>query len=232
MPHSWNKGFTKETHPSILKISKTMKERKIDNFKKWRERMKLLGKIPSTYPVFAKNGDLAELIGVVLGDGHIRKFSRTEELSIFANSQDRGFIKRYSFLMESIFGKKPTLTQHGRGNCTRIRLYQKKIQTRLDIPYSPRIDLRISIPSWILDRKEYIVRYLRGLYEAEGSFCIHKGTYTYKLLFSNKNISMLNNVYKLLKMLGFSPHRSTNQIQLSRKKEVYEALELLHFRKY
>ncbi|AHB40802.1 hypothetical protein P147_WWE3C00001G0902 [candidate division WWE3 bacterium RAAC2_WWE3_1] len=29
----WNKGFTKFTHPSVKKISETMKMKKIDNFK-------------------------------------------------------------------------------------------------------------------------------------------------------------------------------------------------------
>ena len=95
-PAPWCKGFTKETHPSIARMVKTFKARKIDNFKEWREKMKKMGKIPSDYPSFKKNGDLAELIGVILGDGHIAKFPRTEALTIFSNSNNVGFIKRYS----------------------------------------------------------------------------------------------------------------------------------------
>jgi hypothetical protein len=48
MPSNWNKGFTKETHPSVKKISTTMKKRGLDNFYQWREKMKKVGKIPST----------------------------------------------------------------------------------------------------------------------------------------------------------------------------------------
>ncbi|MDD5152951.1 MAG: hypothetical protein PHS95_03110, partial [Candidatus Pacebacteria bacterium] len=80
--------------------------------------------------------------------------------------------------------------------------------------------------------KEYIIRYLRGLYEAEGSFCVHEPTYTHKFLFANKNISMLNNVYGLMKALGFHPHRSKYQIQISRKEEVQRAIKILGFRDY
>lgn len=195
--------------------------------------MKALGKIRSAYPAFVKGGDLAELIGVVLGDGHIRKFPRTEELSVFSNSNNPGFITRYARLIECIFDKKPALTKH-HGNCTRIRLYQKEVQSRLGIPYSPRGKLQITVPRWILKKEKYIVRYLRGLYEAEGSHCVHVPTGTYKLFFSNRNQTMLNNVFRLLKKLGFHPHTSLNNhcIQLSRKQEVYKALELLQFRQY
>jgi hypothetical protein len=53
------------------------------------------GKIISSYPTFVKNGDLAELIGVTLGDGHICVYPRTEELRIISNANNSGFIKRY-----------------------------------------------------------------------------------------------------------------------------------------
>lgn len=230
---SWCKGFTKETHPSVLKISETLKRKKIDNFKEWRDRMKKLGKIKSIYPDFAKNGDLAELIGVVLGDGSIGGFPRTESLTIVSNSKNTGFIKRYSFIVEKIFNKKPHLARHAKGvNCIRIRLYEKKISDRLDIPVGRRKNLNFKIPNWILRSREFLKRYLRGLYEAEGSFCVHKPTYTYKFMFSNKNESLLENVFEGMSILGFHPHKSKNQIQISRKEEVYRAKDLIKFRHY
>lgn len=211
-----------------------MKVRKIDNFAKWRDNMKKIGKIKSIYPKLEKNGDLAELIGVVLGDGHIRKFPRTEELSIFSNSNNPGFIKRYKRLVKSIFGKEPAITKHGNKNCTRIRIYQKDIQERIGVPFSPRRKLVIEVPSWVLKNDKYVVRYLRGLYEAEGSHCVHLPTSTYKFLFSNMNESMLKNVYMLMERLGFHPHMSkgNNSVQISKKEEVSRAISLLSFRKY
>ena len=110
MPSNWSKGQTKETNISIKKISDTMKRKKIDNFGVWRERMKKEGKLKTEYSTFAKNGDLAEFIGVVLGDGHIRNYPRTEELSIFSNSNNPGFVRRYSGIVEKIFDKKPANT--------------------------------------------------------------------------------------------------------------------------
>jgi DNA-binding transcriptional regulator WhiA len=232
MPSNWSKGLTKETHPSIQKRSSTMVSRKIDNFANWRNRMRLLGIIPTNFSPLIRNGDLAELIGVILGDGHIRKFPRTEELSIFSNSNNPGFIQRYSNLIYKVFNKKPALTRHSGENCTRIRIYQKNIQKRLKIPYSPRGKLKIVVPEWIFKEKRYILRYLRGLYEAEGSLNFHKGTYTHKFIFTNINISMLDNVYKLVKKIGFNPHRSLNKVQVSRKDDVKELVKMIGFRKY
>lgn len=232
MNSSWNKGFTKHTHPSLKKTSETLKKKSVYNFSKWRSEMITKGKIRSNYPELIKNGDLAELIGVILGDGHIRKYPRTEELSIFSNSNNPGFIKRYSDIVEKLFDKKPALTKHGSTNCTRIRIYQKNIQVRLEIPYSPRAKQKIKIPAWILHDDKLIVRYLRGLYEAEGAHCVHIPTSTYKMFFTNRNQSMLDNVYKLVNKLGFHPHKSIYQIQLSRKKEVEDFIRLIEFRKY
>lgn len=231
-PLSWNIGYTKYTHPSLAKISATFKRKKIDNFARWREKAKKEGLILDEWPSFKKNGDLAELIGVILGDGYIGKFPRTEVLNIFSNSHNRGFIKRYANLIEKIFRKKPTQRKQKGVNCVRITIYQKNISKRFSIPAGARKHKNIKIPFWILKNGTYLKRYLRGLYEAEGSFCVHKPTSTYKLLFSNRNKSLLINVYKALKILGFHPHKSGHQIQISRKKEVYKAKDAINFRKY
>src|SRR5579872_6298186 len=102
MRNSWNKGFTKDSHLSVRKISQTMKGRHLDNFKVWRDEMKKQGKIKNAYPLLQKNGDLAELIGVTLGDGYLAKFPRTDLLTISANSANIGFIERYANLIEKL----------------------------------------------------------------------------------------------------------------------------------
>jgi DNA-binding transcriptional regulator WhiA len=229
---SWSKGFTKENHPSIRKISETMKRKKIDNFASWRRESIRSGKIVTVFPPLERNGDLAELIGVLLGDGHIQKFPRTERLLIFSNSNNPGFIKRYKTLVEKLFNKTTYVYQQTGQNCTRISLYQRCISERLDIPSGARGELSLRVPKWILENRDYIVRYLRGLYEAEGSLSHHEPTYTHKLNFSNLNASMLENVYTLMTSLGFHPTRDTKRVQISRKDEVRQVVTLLQFRKY
>jgi|SRR3989344_4200889 len=232
MRTSWSKGFTKDTHPSVQKISETMKRRKIDNFAAWRLEAVRKGKWRTEFPLFVKNGDLAELIGVVLGDGHVQKFPRTERLLIFSHSNNKGFIKRYTRLVESIFEKKTYVYKETNVNCVRISLYQKNISKRLGIPTGARKLSTIVVPSWVLRNQALTIRYLRGLYEAEGSYSVHLPTSTHKFVFTNSNQSMLKNVVKLLRVLGFSPHFDRKRVQLSRRAEVERAVDLLEFRKY
>jgi len=230
-PPSWSKGYTKETHPSIAKMVATFKRKKIDNFKKWRKEQIKRGIIRVNYPLFKKSGDLAELIGVILGDGNISKFPRTECLTIASNANNKGFIQRYSLLIKKVFAKKPVINKPHNG-CIKIRIYQKQISRRLGVPTGSRSKTEISIPRWVLKNRSFLLKYLRGLYEAEGSFCVHRPTYTYKFLFSNRNESLLNNVYQALKILEFHPHKSKYQIQISKRKEVYKIKDLLKFRQY
>jgi intein/homing endonuclease len=230
-PPSWSKGYTKWSHPSIAKISETFKNKKIDNFKVWRFRMIKEGKFPNFPKRLKRTKELAELIGVILGDGNIHKFPRTEALTIASNAKNLGFVNRYAGIIYEIFSKEPTINKPSRG-CIKIRIYQKYLSVRLGIPCGNRGNLKIEIPSWILKSKKNLISYLRGLYEAEGSFCVHRPTYTYKFLFSNRNESLLKNVYDSLKILGFHPHKSQYQIQISRKEEVYKIKDLIKFRQY
>jgi len=171
-------------------------------------------------------------MGVVLGDGYIGRFPRTEVLTILSNSNNEGFINRYAKLVKKIFKKSPSVIKRKSSNCVEIKLYQKEIGRRLGVPFSPREHKEIKIPKWIICNKANLRRYLRGLYEAEGSFCVHKPTCTYKFLFGNRNKSLLRNVYNGLIVLGFHPHKSKDKIQVSRKKEVYAVKNLIKFRQY
>lgn len=209
-----------------------MRRNKIDNFAAWRLQAIREGKWRTKFPPLTRNADLAELMGVVLGDGHIERFPRTERLLIFSNSNNQGFVRRYTRLVEEIFQKKTYVYQQDGQNCTRISLYEKNISVRLGIPTGSRKDLHVGIPSWISRNRTYTLRYLRGLYEAEGSYSVHRATYTHKFAFSNTNQSMLKNVVTLLRVLGFTPHYDKLRVQLSRKAEVERAVRLLEFRKY
>jgi hypothetical protein len=231
-PASWSKGYTKETHPSVAKISKTFKKRRIDNFAAWRKKEKKEGRIPATYPSLKRNKQLAFLVGIVLGDGNVFQYQRTEGLRIVLGT-DKPDLWQYTVkVLRDIFSKEPHVYKAKGKECMIINIYQKNISKRLEIPAGNRNKLNIKLPKWILDEDKFLVACIRGLYEAEGSFCVHKPTYTYKMLFSNRNETLLNIVFVALEKFGFHPHRSKDKIQVSRKAEVYQLKNLLSFRVY
>lgn len=209
-----------------------MKLRKLDNFKRWRDRAKEQGLIKSSYPELEKNGDLAELIGVVLGDGNITSFPRCECLRIVGSANNPGFAKRYAALVERVLGKRPHMAFRNKSNAINLTVYEKYISKRLRIPTGARGSLKYRLPAWIRKDRAFRIRFLRGLYEAEGSECHHLPTSTHKLFFSNKNKSLLTLVSELVQALGFKTNTSGYIVQVSRQKEVQDLANLLEFRHY
>ncbi len=209
-----------------------MKRKKIDNFSKWRDAMKEIGKIPKDYPSFLPSNELAEYIGVILGDGHIEQFPRTERIYISCNSNHHQFIQRYAELTKKLFHKEPKLLKAWDTNSIRISLYQKEISSRLKIPHGNRKDYNLKVPQWIFQNKIYLAHFLRGLFEAEGSLSIHHKTCTYNFSFSNLNPSLLRVVEKGLRKLGFHPEVRYNAIRLRRKKEIESCIAIIQFRCY
>ena len=214
------------------KISKTMRVRKLDNFKIWRDEAKRNGLIKSHYPRLTHNGDLAELIGVVLGDGHIGKHDRCESLRITGTYTNEGFTERYRSMVEKVFGKKPSVAKVTKANACIITIYEKNISIRLGIPSGSRANIIYSLPSWIRKSRAYRIGFLRGLYEAEGTLCHHIPTYTHKLIFKNANRSLLGLVLSEVQALGFHPHASYRMVQVSKREEVQNLADLLQFRRY
>jgi intein/homing endonuclease len=212
------------------KISATMRARKIDNFAQYRS--KIYENRPDSYFSIPESGELAELLGVVLGDGFIGAHERTEVLRIACNYNNPGFYNRYGTLIEHIFDKKPAIKKRRNSNCVDIVMYQKGIAQRLGLETGAKTRRPYLLPDWIKNNPEYQVKFLRGLYETDGCHCEHLPTYTHKFIFTNVNESLLEIVFMLLCGLGFHPTKTVNNIQLSRKLEVAKAVELLEFRKY
>ena len=231
-PPPWCKGKTKDTDIRVKQISDTFKRKKLDNFAKWRENARKIGRIPLSYPPLKKDEGLACLIGLALGDGHIDKFPRTDKFTLSLGTDKPDLINFSIDLIMRVFNKQPSINKPIDVNMVRLSLYQKYISKRLGIPFGNRGNLNISIPPWINRSNKYLLAYLRGLYEAEGSLSIHLPTYTYNFAFSNSNLSLLKNVEISLKRFGFHPEIRPKAIRLRRQNEVKYFKDLINFRSY
>lgn len=229
-PPPWSKGFTKETHPSVAKISKTFKRKKIDNFAKWREEAKRKGIIIKDYPPLPQTQELAFLIGLALGDGNITKFPRTECLRIALAAKYPGLIDYTKLTIEKIFNKTPNVRKVKDSACYTVTIYQKNLSLRLGIPIGSRKKFNYKIPGWILKERSFLIYFLKGLFEAEGSLSVHLPTCTYNFQFSNKNPSLLKNVQNSLELLGYHPEVRLTSTRLRKKLEVESFKQLIQFR--
>lgn len=194
--------------------------------------MKELGVIPKEYPQFPLSTELAEYIGVMLGDGNISDFPRTERIILVSNANNKGFISHYSLLTEKLFSKKPGIYPVKNASAVRITLYQKYISKRLGIPTGDRSKINFHLPNWIHEDREFLIKFLKGLFEAEGSLSIHLPTCTYNFQFKNNNQSLLKIVADSLRLLGYNPEIRYNSTRLRRRLEVLHFKKLISFREY
>jgi len=225
----WNKGKTKFSHPSVLKISRTMVARPISNFASWHK----LRRKSLNYGI-KKSENLAELIGIILGDGSIEKYPRTERLWITCNSTNNKYIQHIVNIIEEIFNKKPSLrkkkSQHGQA--IDIYLYRCKLSEKLEIQAGNKIKNDVGVPSWIKKNKNFMLKCLKGLFETDG--CFHKDEFNYTRTIEFKNFCscLRKDVYSMLNRLGYHPQLGKKYVRLARKNEVYNFKELIKFRDY
>ncbi len=209
-----------------------MQRKRLDNFKHWRDEMKRRGLIKSSYPALKKDDNLAELLGVVLGDGHIYMHDRCDSLRVVGDAAKMGFVIRAAYIIHAVFGKRPRISKRKKSNAVNVTLYEKHISKRLGIPAGARRKSRFILPVWIERSKSKKIRFLRGLYEAEGTLCHSPATYTHKFIFTNMNAYLLKLVARLVRELGFTVSVSANKVQVSRKHEVQKLSNLIKFRNY
>jgi intein-encoded DNA endonuclease-like protein len=225
MPYkAWNKGLNKENNASLAKIAKARSAK--NNFASWQKEH------PVHYATLKRDEDLAFLIGLVLGDGNIHAHTRTESLTLALGTDKPELWQYASAVLEKIFLKKPYVAKIKASECIRVRIYQKHISEGLGISTGARGNLTIEIPEWIENNKKFLISYLKGLFEAEGSFCIHLPTCTYNFAFANRNKSLLSIVEKSLSKLGFTPRRRPFNIALRKREEALAFEKLISFRKY
>lgn len=229
---AWARGYTKETHPSIAKMARTFRKRKIDNFAQWREGARTKGLIPYVSKPLNKNMDLAFLVGLALGDGNINKFPRTECLRIALAAKYPGLINYTDQIIKKVFNKTPNVRKVKNSACYTVTIYQNKISDRLGIPAGDRRNFKFNIPNWIRNNKDFLINFIKGLFEAEGSLSIHLPTCTYNFQFSNRNKSLLKNVKNSLKLLGYHPEVRPVAIRLRKRAEVESFKRLIQFRVY
>jgi intein/homing endonuclease len=220
----WNKGKTKLELPGLARISELRKKR--NNFLAWQRAN------PVHYAVLNKSRELAELYGTLLGDGCLEKFARTEKLTISFNSKEREHIHHTAKIIEKLFGKRPFIRKINGANCVNVGMYQKNLGTRLGFPFGTKSLHSLTIPDWIKNNKQYLIRCLKGLFESDGDWVIDPKYGTNVIKFTNIIETLLDDIHVCLINLGFPANRGKKRVTISRAKEVERFVKLIKFRQY
>ena len=169
------------------------------------------------YP--GESEELAELIGIILGDGNIHSFingnkKRTYMLRIAGDyKKDRTYLTEYVFdLCKDLFKIKPKIIIQKSQNGIYVVIHSKKLVlflNRIGLKSGNKIKNKVDIPKWILINKEFTKACLRGIIDTDG--CIHKmskkDSNLLRINFKNHNKTLLNSTREAFIKLGYSPSK-------------------------
>lgn len=185
--------------------------------------------------IFPGNSEnLAEFIGIMLGDGGMTN----NQIRITLNKiDDRHYAQYVGGLIHKLFGEYPSIFERDKRGVLEIVVSGQKLVRFLQnkgLVVGNKIRQHIEIPKWIYQRKEWRVMALRGLFDTDGS--IYQDRHTLKevhyksvcVAYTSYSHNLLTDIYDSLRLLGFSPTKSTiNRIMVRKREEVLNFFAIL-----
>ena len=183
------------------------------------------------------DGDIAELLGIHIGDGCISKNERyseyylggdiTEEREYHDNWVGPLFNKK---IMKPFFNKKVNYKEHPKVGIYGFHIFNKelvKLFEELGIKSGSKINM--GIPQYIMKDESLSRRFLRGLFDTDGSIYFNKNK-TASNPINNQPVIKLGTVsnilikdlFKLLNKLGLHPRLKKPYKGKRNKNRVYE----------
>ncbi|MBS3086393.1 hypothetical protein J4422_01710 [Candidatus Pacearchaeota archaeon] len=180
--------------------------------------------------------NLAEVIGVLNGDGHISK--NRKEICVVGNKNE----KEYSEYLQNLFHKKLQIDFHlfFYGSCFKLKGYSVKLTDfftkNYGLPKGNKMG-KLHIPYQILVNKEFLIRYIRGLFDTDGSFYIRRKKDPV-IEISSADDRFLKEITKALFSLGFNVSKGVNRLFIYRKNDIIKFYNVIkpsnskHLKKY
>lgn len=193
---------------------------------------------PDNYSI-NKNEDLAELIGIILGDGHIRKRSEDRGdrhisqyyLQFTFHEKERELISRTNELCNSILGVEPSeYPQKGR-KTTHLKIHSKELVEELEelgLEPGNKSKNQVKIPEWIFKSKNLQKRCISGLVDTDGCIYTQKNDDRTIIKFSNRSKNLKKGFKRIAKNLGMTPSKAGKwEVQLAHQKDVHQFLSTI-----
>lgn len=175
------------------------------------------------YPVLSPS--LAELVGIILGDGGISPY----QLNITLNKSDDFDYSRYvSRLIKTVFGVQPAIYERDSVInivVSRVKLIKYLLKQELSI--GSKVRQQVKVPEWVETSYDFIKACIRGLLDTDGCFYVDQHRYNGKLYlnpalnFTNRSVPLLQFFKRNLEKFGFHPTQKTKySIFLRREDEI------------
>lgn len=159
--------------------------------------------------------DLAEFVGILLGDGGLTKAQWFITVNSIADAEYASFIVN---LAEKLFRFKPSV--YKRKNCNALVICgsgKKSIEffIQIGLKTGNKVKQQVGVPEWIIKSQSFRLACLRGLMDTDGGLFRHRywvngKRYAYpKICFTNRSMPILRFVFNTLKENKFTPKMIT-----------------------
>lgn len=157
------------------------------------------------------SADLAEWIGLVLGDGSITRYQVTISFHL---ALDAAYAEHVARLAAKLFGLRPSRSIDKGDNALSLVFSSAELVEqleRLGLKRGDKVRNQVDLPSWVWERQEYQIACLRGLIDTDG--CVYRHRYTVngktygytKLCFTSYSRPLLESAKKLFEALQMFP---------------------------
>lgn len=165
--------------------------------------------------------ELAEMFGILLGDGHISKF----QVVVSLGSKEQAYAVYVQELLQVVFGGKPKIG---------IRKEDYKKQKYRDVYLgsvelvswirkqglvSNKVQSQVGVPSWIMLEKRFMKAFIRGFFDTDGS--VYRLRFGLQISLTNRSMPILKALQSMLWALEYSPSQiSAHKVYLTKKEDV------------
>jgi len=187
-----------------------------------------------------KNEKLAELWGIMLGDGCLQKI-QGYKLGVYGidvaghSIDDREYLLDFvKPLCEELFAVNSRIYQSKRSKCIHVIVDSRRIVDFFEsegFKAGNKIKNKVTIPDWIKENEKLLVACLRGLFDTDGSFYKLTNQNSYQINFCNHNQRLLNDVRENIANLGIGVSKimENRRIVITKRSEIEKFYKVIGF---
>jgi len=207
--------------------------------KKWYEWWKTKGRFMGLFVIKPikkpkKSKNLAEFVGIMIGDGGITK----NQITISQNSEtDREYSQFIINLLKNLFNVQPSIYKDKKSLAVRIAISRTELVKyckSIGLKIGNKIRQKVDIPRWIKNNQKFMIACIRGLIDTDGCIFEHRYKvndkwYNYKkLCFTSYSKPLRQSVFNILKNNGLNPRFAANRdVRLDSIKDIQKYFQLI-----
>lgn len=177
--------------------------------------------------------ELAELIGILAGDGCVASYGTGDNyrISVAGHIKDDFLYLQYvAVLLKNLFNADFKLRIRETNSCIYLDKRSQGISQFLASIGYGKVQCIMKIPDWIWDEDNFTAAFIRGLFDTDGSLCLKRNHGKYKFYpvidITSKDESIIRKLAKWAKCRDVSNHIGHYSYRDKRTNKIYSKFRL------